>query len=182
MFTPHTDHRIEYISLYDEAVDDDALTIEQVEKYTRTRDTSLLPFKAAGQPIIWTLAPLDRYTLKYALSTCPGAVEGGLIPEILAYHLCQVGIKGAHVEGEVEGKAAKLPPPRAPHFSLHREGLLEKVDPGFVRAIPPEVAQEIGGVIYDLSTVSEETKKKPSSPSDGKKSKKRSPAKPARRK
>jgi len=170
MFTPHKDHRTEYISLYDPAVDDGALTEEQVKSYLEAWDISILPLRPDTLPITWTLAPLDRYTLKYALSTCPGDVAGGLLPEILAYHLCQVGIKGV----------TNLPED-APEFSLHKVGLLERVADDFTRSIPPEIAQELGNIIYTLSTVTEATKKKSNSHSAGKKSKKGSPAKAAPR-
>ncbi len=170
MFTPHQQHRITYTSIYDPAVDDASLSEEQIVQYVQTRDAGLLPLKAGCTPISWTVAPLDRYTLRYALSTCPDAAEGGKMPDILAYHLLQCGLK------EVCGLPAGAPP-----FSLHRTGLLEKVNDDFIRAVPPEVAQELGGLIYDLSTVSEETKKKSPSPSAGKMSKSGSPAKPARR-
>lgn len=168
LFSPYKACTVEYVSLWDPAVDDDAMSEETIKQYVRERKTELLPLRQGKEPVKWLLSSLDRYTLAYATATSPDAVEGGKVPVALAYHLCQCGIKG--VSGPVGD---------APEFALRKVGLLEKVDDDFVRAIPPEVARELAGVIYDLSTMDAETKKNSSSRSGVKSSKSATAAKPA---
>ena len=168
MFTVLRTQPIEYVSLYDEAVDDSAMTLEAIKEYARTRDISKLPLRPGRTPITWVLFPLDSYTLRYALSASPHASDGSLFTDMLAYHLVQVGLK-----------EAKNLPDGAPLFNLRKMGMLELVADDFVKAIPPEVVREVGSVIYDISTVSDDAKKKSPSHSDEPKLKSGSIATPA---
>jgi hypothetical protein len=169
MFTVLRSTPIEYISLFDPAVDDDAMSQDAIAKYVETRDTAMLPVKPGCTPVTWVLYPLDPYTLRYAIGVTPRDPEGGLLPDMFGYHLTQVGLR-----------EARNLPPDAPELTIRKIGLLEKADDAFIRAIPPEIVRELGGVIYAISTVSEATRKNSDSPSGAVKSKGECTARPAR--
>lgn len=146
MFSVQTDQFVEYVSLFDPAVDDSKV---DVEKYMSTRDRGLLKIKKDHEPIVWTLAPLSHYEREYVRSSIPRGADGEIVTNLLYYHTAEVGLRGVD----------KLPKD-APVFSTSKSGALTKVDPTFFAALPPEIAQDLGYVIWQLSTVQEDTKKK----------------------
>jgi len=165
MFAPLKKCRIEYVSLFDPALDDAALTEETIRRYAESPDLSLLPLRPDATPNVWTLEPLDRYSLRLATESAPLKPDG-TISVTLAYHLVQHGLKAV----------ALAKPEDAPGFHLRRSGLAELVCDDFVRAIPPEVAEELGGVLYMLSRATDVQKKTSNSPSGEEKSKSESTA------
>ena len=170
LFTPFKDHEIDYISIWDPAVDDDALGADGVKEYLETRKISMLPIREGMKPITWKIGPIDQYSLQYVRSTCPEAANGNLVGGVFSYHLCQIGIRG--VKDMHEG---------APTFDTYKDGMLTRVSDDFIKVIPPDMANELGMLIYSMSTAPEEIKKKSPSRSARKNSKSDTPAKPVRK-
>lgn len=147
LFAPQTDQTVEYISIHDTAVDDKAMGPEAVQKYLETRDRSLLVLK--GTPHVWTVSPLSHYEREYVIHAVPKGPSGDPVFDLLYYHACEAGLRG--VDPLPEG---------APPFEVQKSGAMTKVVPAFFSGIPPEMATEIGYLIWTLSTLTPEAKKK----------------------
>lgn len=167
---PFTTEPIEYIALWDAAVDDNAMSVEDVEAYAETFDRSRLRFIPGKTPVRYALSALLPYDLDFVRNTAPRDDNGTIVLGSFYYHLAQAGLRGA----------ADLPEDM-PRFSMRKVGMLELVDEYFMRCMPPELATELGSVVYRLSTVPDLLKKKSNSPSGEAKSKSALPAKRARR-
>jgi hypothetical protein len=162
-------HLIDYISIWDPAVDDEAMPAEDIGKYLANRDRGLLRFKQDAQPVIWQIAPLTPYQAEWAREIAPKHPDGRLIPSTYYYHLCEVGLR-----------SAKHLPDDAPKLATYQEGHLTRLVPEFMGWLPADLARDIGYAVHQESTVDEDLKKKSCSPSDGPRSKGDCTVEPAR--
>lgn len=144
---PSTLNRIEYISLFDAAVDRAAMSTEEVQQYAESMDRALLKLKADLIPVVWLLRPLDDVDLAYCRSASPPPL-GDRLSDVFWYVVCQVGVTG------VTGLPAHIPPPL-----FRASGLLRLLDSNWVRKVPVAMAADVASRILQLSRSDEETEK-----------------------
>jgi hypothetical protein len=149
MFSITTDQTVEYVSLWDPSVDDSKLDDTTIQRYMDTRERGLLTIKAGRTPVVWELAPLSHYERAYIRQITPRDASGEMLEDLLFYHTAEIGIRGA-----------KDLPDGAPAFGTQKRGALTAVVPEFFTALVPQLAKDLGYMIWSMSTLDEDAKKK----------------------
>jgi hypothetical protein len=160
-----TREAVEYVSLYDPAIDQVAMGPDAVDEYDRTLSPSLLRFRDGMSPVVFMLRPLSGIEHAHVTAAGREPPDGGAALR-LAIEYVAAGLVSFRLPHVPDGSTA--PPPLEP-LVWRQRGPFRTVDPSWILrnlalgAGCPSGTEaaiyELAGIVMNLTRPSEDDRK-----------------------